>query len=678
MLLHKAGAVARVSTPLPPDPTEAHVQVVPGQVPPPTNEDLPPSPTSPGTPLPGGGLSPPAADAVRAAPARSGAILQSYADRWSSAPSLLKTTVRRGYHWEWTGSPPPLALPSFTQSQPHLHAPIQEFLQKGIIALVPHQPCYLSRIFTVPRKDGGNPRIIIDLSQLNSHITVPPITFENHTKVARNMIPPVVMASLDIREAYTHIPIRPNLQKYLAFSFRNQLFFFRALPFGLCTAPFIFTKILSWPIQYLRTQGISIVAYLDDVLLWNRSPTVLNRHLTLAIMHLQQLGFIIHPHKSSLVPQPVMQWLGIMWHGQTGHWCVPPLYQQQIATQAQAIVSQHTTTRRTWEALLGTLNFACQVHRHLRVHLQPLCKAHLLAPAAQRDKVVKLPEDLHDALLYWTTPLPWTHTPRFQSSAPLNYLWTDASTEGWGAYLGDNSSCRGVWSQQECKAHINVLELRAVRLALRHFAVSDCQIVLHTDSEVVRCVIVKSRARSPTLLAEYALLSHWCVERHLHLSATRIPTHLNVIADGLSRGLPLDTEWRLPRHSFLDLTRWHGEMDVDLFSTPLNAQLAQFVTPFPHPRAVATNALTFNWNRFQAIYLFPPVNLLPQVLQRLSSYKGRAILVAPWDPTAPWFPVLLQMASGHLHLLTEVYQHCLGGKVIHSSKLSKKWTGFSF
>ena len=90
---------------------------------------------------------------------------------------------------------------------------------------------------------------------------------------------PAHMASLDISEAYTHIPIRRNLHRYLAFSFNNQLYFFRALPFGLNVAPFIFTKVLDWPLRTLRIQGINVLAYLDDIVLWHPSPVILRQHV---------------------------------------------------------------------------------------------------------------------------------------------------------------------------------------------------------------------------------------------------------------------------------------------------------------------------------------------------------------------------------------------------------------
>ena len=49
-------------------------------------------------------------------------------------------------------------------------------------------------------------------------------------------------------------------------------------------------------------------------------------------------------------------------------------------------------------------------------------------------------------------------------------IFTDASTQGWGTHMGD-SQIAGVWTHSERELHINVLERRAVILALNHWAI---------------------------------------------------------------------------------------------------------------------------------------------------------------------------------------------------------------
>ena len=41
------------------------------------------------------------------------------------------------------------------------------------------------------------------------------------------------------------------------------------------------------------------------------------------------------------------------------------------------------------------------------------------------------------------------------------YLYTDSSTQGWGAHLQELTAC-DIWSQDQSQLHINVLELQAI------------------------------------------------------------------------------------------------------------------------------------------------------------------------------------------------------------------------
>ena len=71
-------------------------------------------------------------------------------------------------------------------------------------------------------------------------------------------------------------------------------------------------------------------------------------------------------------------------------------------------------------------------------------------------------------------------------------LFTDASNEGWGAHLDQNFT-KGLWSDLEKRLHINVLELKAVSLALRDFK-DQCQnqtVLVATDNSTVVAYINK-------------------------------------------------------------------------------------------------------------------------------------------------------------------------------------------
>lgn len=354
--------------------------------------------------------------------------------RWKKAPKLVWNTVKRGFHWKWVSKPPPLFIPTKTQHEKHLVKLVQDWVLKGVIYPVQNQPCFLSRIFTVPKKDHSL-RLIIDLSLLNQYVRSPPFTLDNHLKVSRIMITPVWMASLDIKEAYTHIPMRKNLHRYLAFSLQNQLYFFKALPFGLSPAPFIFTQVLNWPLQILRQEGIQLVAYLDDIIIWNRHCHILLTRINRVLEVLQYMGFNINYKKSALTPTQVIDWLGISWMGKTGQWSVIKSMQQKITMESKSLLQAERVTRRQWESFLGTLNFACQIHSHLRPLFQPLSRTSCIASAENRDLKVILPNFLKIHLHKWCQENIWIEVPFFHSPFPRHCLWTDASKIGWGALL---------------------------------------------------------------------------------------------------------------------------------------------------------------------------------------------------------------------------------------------------
>ena len=51
------------------------------------------------------------------------------------------------------------------------------------------------------------------------------------------------VASIDLRDAYFHIPIQEQSRKYLRFHVKGRTYQFKALPFGLSTAPLEFTVV---------------------------------------------------------------------------------------------------------------------------------------------------------------------------------------------------------------------------------------------------------------------------------------------------------------------------------------------------------------------------------------------------------------------------------------------------
>ena len=161
-----------------------------------------------------------------------------------------------------------------------------------------------------------------------------------------------------------------------------------------------------------------------------------------------------------------------------------------------------------------------------------------------------------------------------KQSPPAHTVFTDASCSEWDAHLElEGLMCHEVWQQNQSQLHINILEMKAILLALKEFQhiLSNSSVMIATDSSsVVAYLQRESGTHSPTLCMEVWEILVWCHENGISLSVRHIPGRTNILADRLSRsGKPISTEWSL-NQSICNLNfLMTGQPNTDLFATQL-------------------------------------------------------------------------------------------------------------
>nr|XP_056713107.1 sodium channel protein type 5 subunit alpha-like [Euleptes europaea] len=98
--------------------------------------------------------------------------------------------------------------------------------------------------------------------------------------------------SLDLKEAYLHVPIHLSHRRFLRFCYNRKHYQFKALPFGLNSAPRVFTKILVTLVALLRQEGITVFPYLDDLLICSGTREQALDHTSRVIQVLSSHGFL--------------------------------------------------------------------------------------------------------------------------------------------------------------------------------------------------------------------------------------------------------------------------------------------------------------------------------------------------------------------------------------------------
>src|SRR4029434_10407998 len=140
--------------------------------------------------------------------------------------------------------------------------------------------------------------------------------------------------------------------------------------------------------------------------------------------------------------------------------------------------------------------------------------------------------------------------------------------QGWGAVC-EGRGVNGLWSVTEAVSHINVLELRTVVLALRHFLprLSGQHVLVRTDNTATLAYINRQGGvRSPSLHNWATRLLLWAARHVLSLRAVHIPGHLYYGADLLSRGDPRAADWCLNPQVIGQIWVRFFKAQVDLFA----------------------------------------------------------------------------------------------------------------
>ncbi len=252
---------------------------------------------------------------------------------------------------------------------------------------------------------------------------------------------------------------------------------------------------------------------------------------------------------------------------------------------------------------------------------------------------------LPTCLRHVETTLVLVSGPGAGSSVSPHSLATDASLTGWGAVMSGHPA-RGLW-RGHLAWHINRLEILAVFQALKYFLpdLRGHHVLVRTDNTVVVSYINHQRGlRSRHLYRLAHQILVWAQGKLLLLRAVYIPGHLNVGADTLSRQGFCHGEWMLHTEVVKQIWRVFGQAQVDLFATQEAAQCPLWYSLL-HPAPVGLDAMVQTWPRLR-LYAFPPIALLPGVLERVRRDGVRLLLVAPFWPGRVWFSDLISLLDG--------------------------------
>lgn len=342
---------------------------------------------------------------------------------------------------------------------------------------------FISKIFLVPKADNKF-RFILNLKSLNKIVDTRHFKMEDYRTATRLLSPSCYMASIDLKDAYFLVGIHETSKKYLRFKFELQTFEFQCLPFGISSAPYIFTKLLKPVVTFLRNKGLFIVNYLDDFLCLGNTYDDCLSCVSETLKLLTFLGFVVNDEKSKLVPSQCRKFLGFEFDSVDMTLSLPIEKRIKISDFVRDISKKKYIKIREFAKFLGVLTSACPAIPYGWIYTKVFERAKFLALRESNENYdcrMVLGNNLEKDFSWWKQHIMIIKNPIRSGQYTLE-IFTDASLSGWGVMCNGERS-NGFWDAAESQCHINLLELKAAFIGLRCFARSmlDSEILLRID-----------------------------------------------------------------------------------------------------------------------------------------------------------------------------------------------------
>jgi len=264
--------------------------------------------------------------------------------------AVTLSVISTGYRLEWdpaTGPPTRCRMrnhPSALSSATFVADKIAEGVRWRTMQRCPVSDLHCVLPLGVATNAVGKQRLIWDGRHVNRFL--PKVTFRMETlqREGRALFEHSAWGgTCDLSSAYHHVEMHPDSTTFLGFEWGGEFFRFLVLPFGLSTAPWLFTKVFGHCARFLRSPGMSlgILSYLDDVIFAAQTARDALSAAQVLINVLRRFGWLIHPTKcvGTTAGVQVFQALGALVNLATQTFSVPPDTVRRILAAARILAT---------------------------------------------------------------------------------------------------------------------------------------------------------------------------------------------------------------------------------------------------------------------------------------------------------------------------------------------------
>jgi len=353
---------------------------------------------------------------------------------------------------------------------------IKELLDSGRVVERNKNELIVINPLSVSVQSSGKKRLILDLRYINKFILKKKFRFEDYRKALEYFRQGGYASKFDLKSGYHHIDIFPSHRDFLGFSWiypdgSTRFFSYTVLPFGLSTAPYIFTKVLRPLVKYWRTRGFYCVVYLDDGLSLESTLDKAQFSTHHIRGDLLAAGFVINEEKSIWSPVQIISWLGVVWDFELGTISISGERISKLENKLKIALANPVMSCRQLASITGSIISLSPVFGNYCRFLTRHCQITIVA-AQSWESEITLDFYCISELEFWLKNVRKLNSKDcFKAFLPSHCIYADASAVACGAYIStDNSQiCHRLFTEDERRSSSTHRELLAIEFSLESF-----------------------------------------------------------------------------------------------------------------------------------------------------------------------------------------------------------------
>ena len=478
---------------------------------------------------------------------------------------------------------------------------------------------------------SGKKRLILDLRILNKLLWKQKMRFEDWKIAVEYFEKDSFCFKFDLSKGYHHINIFPGHQTFLGFSIKGKYYCFTVLPFGLSSAPFVFSKVLREMVKYWRSNSIKIVMFLDDGWGTNSNRQMCSADACFVRNSLEEAGFVINYDKSIWEPVQKLEWLGLFWDSEQFSLYIPERRINDLRCCLEELFSYlPKVTARKLAQCVGKVISTMPVIGNIARLMTRRCYV-IIENRTSWESVVRIESSdfCITELNFWRKNIDFLNVKKLGGyRCPDTLVFSDASNVACGSYVvkANNLVFHSNWSEDEKAKSSTFRELRAVYLALRAYSPKFQNRCVKWFSDSQNCVRIVSAGSTKAELQEQALyIFKLCLKLNIDLHIQWVPRNYNVVANSISKVCCTDS-WGVSKEFIEFMYSLWGPFDIDRFATSDNRKLFRYNSRFFDYQCEAVDAFSQDWKDTNN-WLVPPIHLVSKTVFHLLACGGRGCLI---------------------------------------------------